>query len=799
MNRPSAGHSDATVNNTLTIRVLPAGIECYFDGSHPVIIGRDAAAHVLVRDDATSPEHAVLKLESGRWVFEDRSGNGTYLDGSQIPSRLPLDRAVTLALGSAADGAQVRIIPPTRFGEPSPHVPEQPSFEPGRSAPGHYRGSFRAAGARIRIGRALDNEIVLDDPLVSARHAELRATSAGGLEILDLGSRDGTFVDGRPVDRRALLQEGSLVAVGHTLLRLRGGALEKYSDAGISFAALDLSVTAGKRTLLDDVSFPLSAGQLLAVLGPAGSGKYTLLKALIGSQPATRGTVLYNGRDLYGNYAELRNRIGYVPQDDPLHPKLTVHSVLDYAARLRLPADFSSAERTSRVDEVLEDLGLTQSANVRIERLSIGRRKRASIAIELLAKPSLLVLDEPTAGLDPGDQQSMMELLRKLADDGRTVVAVTHSIQDLDLCDRLLFLAPGGQLAYFGSPSQALEFFELPDYQSTLRQLEQDSQGTAKQRFASSAQAQEFVHGPLAAQRADQEILAAQADARARASAAGKKRRAREAEQPRRTVRPPRGTHQLLPLTRRYSALIIADKRSTLLNFAQAPVLGLLLLAIFGADTLKPGTSAAAANSPTILLVLTLAAGYLGLSSAIREIAKERPVLTRERANGLSARSYVLSKALLLAMITIIQCFVLTYIALLRQNNLNRGVALPNGELELALVLSLVGLTAMALGLLISALARHADKVLAAVPAVLFIQFALSGAVFPVAGTPGLDHLSYLSAARWGYSAAADTAHLTPQATAAWARDLGALAALAVLPIAGAGLLVRPARRPRRS
>ena len=112
--------------------------------------------------------------------------------------------------------------------------------------------------------------------------------------------------------------------------------------------------------LLDEVSFALEGGQFLAVLGPTGAGKSTLLKALTGARPADRGSVLYNGRDLYASYAELRNRIGYVPQDDILHPELTVKAALDYAARLRFPPDVPSAERSARVLEVMTELGLEQ-------------------------------------------------------------------------------------------------------------------------------------------------------------------------------------------------------------------------------------------------------------------------------------------------------------------------------------------------------------------------------------------------------------------------------------------------------
>jgi ABC-type multidrug transport system ATPase subunit/pSer/pThr/pTyr-binding forkhead associated (FHA) protein len=798
----------AAAARMLTLQVLPAGSERYFDGARPVTIGRDSSADVVVLDSAASREHGVLRLEiDGAWTFEDRSTNGTFLDGSRV-DRLTVDRPVTLSLGASAGGARLRLVPPAPRGAPDPHTPDPPRYAPGESAPGTFTGTYRTSGSRIRIGRAVDNDIVVDDLLASRHHAELRTASDGGLEIVDLDSHNGTFVDGRQVSGRSRVGEGSLVAVGHTLLRLRHGTLEEYVDSGeADFAALDLSVRVGRRKLLEGVSFALDGGQFLAVLGPTGAGKSTLLKALTGFRPADHGSVLYNGRDVYGAFAELRNRIGYVPQDDILHPQLSVRSALDYAARLRFPPDVPRSERSARVNEVMRELGLEERASVRVERLSGGQRKRTSVAIELLTRPSLLILDEPTSGLDPGYEKSVMELLRELADGGRTVLTVTHSIQSLDLCDRLLFLAPGGQTAYFGPPAETLDFFEQPGYPEVFQVLDRAPRGAPREAFAGTEIERRYVAEPLAAQRGRLELATARPQGRSRS---------------------PHTLRQLVTLIRRYTALISADRRNTLLLFAQAPILGLLMLGAFGAGNLKPGTAAAAENSTTVLLSLILAASYLGASNAIREIVKERPILVRERSVGLSVGAYVLSKTLVLGAITVVESFVLTYIALLRQGGLAHGVVIHNGRIEIALVVALTGLTAMALGLLVSALAGNADKVLTILPVILFAQFVLSGSAFPVRGTPGLDEVAYASGARWGYSAAASTANLDgllgngcngapfmgtmpnggmgmtgcdpahAATVSAWSQDMGLLGGLTLVCLVGAGLAVRRVGQPTR-
>lgn len=790
--------------NMLTLQILPAGSERYFDGSRPVTIGRDSAADIVVLDAAASRQHAVLRLEGSGWVYEDRdSSNGTFLDGHRV-TRLPVDRPMILALGSEdGGGCRIRLVPPAPRGAPDPHIPTVPVFTGGSSAPGMFTGTYRTS-SRVRIGRALDNDIVVDDLLVSRHHAQLRTAHDGSFELVDLGSHNGTYVDGRKVTGRVRLRDGALVAVGHTLLRLQHGTLEEYVDAGeATFAALGLTVNAGKKILLDEVSFALDGGQFLAVLGPTGAGKSTLLKALTGARPADRGSVLYNGRDVYGSYAELRNRIGYVPQDDILHPELTVKAALDYAARLRFPPDVPAADRAARVAEVMRELGLEKRANVQVAKLSGGQRKRTSVAIELLTRPSLLILDEPTSGLDPGYEKSVMQLLRDLAGSGRTVLTVTHSIQSLDLCDRILFLAPGGQTAYFGPPERTLGYFELPGYPEVFQHLDRSSPGEAKRSFAGSDVAREYVAGPLEAQRDRAHLAAAQPEA------------------PRRN---PHAWRQLGTLVRRYLSLISADKRNTLLLFAQAPILGLLMLAAFGKDNLVAGTAGAAGNSTTVLLALTLAASYLGAANSIREIVKERPILTRERSVGQSTAAYVLSKALVLGVITVVESFVLTYLALLRQGGPKHGAVFVDYRLEIAIAVSLAGLSAMALGLMVSALSSNADKVMTILPIILFAQFVLSGSAFPVRGTAGLDQVSYLSSARWGYSAAAATVNLdkllgdgcngqhapngavmTSQCDpahaptkSAWAQDVALLGGLTVLELGAAGLAVRPIGRPKK-
>ena len=382
--------------------------------------------------------------------------------------------------------------------------------------------------------------------------------------------------------------------------------------------------------------------------GPSGAGKSTLLNALTGLRPADQGTVLYDGRDLYRDYAELRQRIGLVPQDDILHSQLTVRRALGYAAELRFPEDTAKAERQARVDEVVRELGLDQRAGQPIHSLSGGQRKRVSVALELLTKPSLLFLDEPTSGLDPGMDRSVMHMLRGLADDGRTVIVVTHSVLSLDVCDRLLVLAPGGRIAYYGPPEDALAFFGFEQWPEAFEAFENDQDRD----WAGSTAPRPFHQQYIANSTAQP------------APAAGRRR-------PQPVAPPPKAQSwgaQLRTLVRRYAAALSADRTFLVIMVALPFVMGAMTRALAGSTL----TQETALNA---LLILCVGGVLTGAANAVRELVKERVIYQRERAVGLSRSAYLMSKVVVLGTVTVLQAVVLTLVGLV-------GVDLnaPGGE-----------------------------------------------------------------------------------------------------------------------
>ncbi len=331
----------------------------------------------------------------------------------------------------------------------------------------------------IRIGRDADNDIVLSDLWVSRKHAEVRKVGSEH-HIVDLGSSNGLHHNGRRAPR-GVLSPGDTFTIGRHEFLFDGVNIYQHDDQGpTSIIADDITVEVKAQVLLDDVSFALRHGTLLGIIGPSGCGKSTLLKAMTGIRPATHGSLHYDGKDLYRHYSELRYRIGMVPQDDVVHGQLTVRRALRFAASLRFSQDVPRSQRSKRVTEVLELLGLTDKARQRIDTLSGGQRKRTSVALELLTEPSLLALDEPTSGLDPALDKEVMRELRLLADRGRTVVVVTHSVLHLDLCDHVLVMCQGGRMGFFGPPDQVLPFFEAEDYADVFDKVTNDARRWAQ-------------------------------------------------------------------------------------------------------------------------------------------------------------------------------------------------------------------------------------------------------------------------------------------------------------------------------
>ncbi|MDQ3282190.1 MAG: ATP-binding cassette domain-containing protein [Acidobacteriota bacterium] len=576
------------------------------------------------------------------------------------------------------------------------------------------------------VGRTADNDLTIEHPLISRHHARF-AHSGAQWTVTDLGSTNGTYVNGRRTTTAAQLTSGDVVDLGGSrLILLDGNRLERRDYRGNTrIEAQNVAVTGGGRRLIEGVSMTLVPSELVGLMGPSGAGKTTLMTALAGYQPPSTGRVLFNGRDLYSSFDQFRHGIGYVPQDDILHGELTVGEALYFTGRLRLPDDTGADEIERRIDRVLRQLGIAHIRNSLIgtparKVVSGGERKRVNVAMELLNDPPVLFLDEPTSGLSSEDALAVMQCLRDLAREGRTILLTIHqpSREVFRLMDNLAVVARDAgrrdpaKLVYYGPAyPEAIRFFnpgkELPADpapEAVLRGLAERPAAAWHARYEQSALKRRFV------------------DQRAGRQLANKPR----TEHDRRS---PAALRQALLLMRRGAALKVRDLWNSAILLAQAPIIALLLVLIFGGATRADANAAelhrAASATATVLFLMNIAAVWFGCSNAAREIVAEWAVFSRERMVGLRLHAYVAAKLGILGAIGLAQCILLLSIV----HNGCR-IEAPWPPILLGLVLStLVG---TALGLLISALARSSEVAISLVPMVILPLVVLGGMMQPM-------------------------------------------------------------------
>ncbi|MFJ5266423.1 FHA domain-containing protein [Streptomyces sp. NPDC088387] len=803
------------------------------DAARPYTLGRDPQGDVVFDDARVSWRHATVSFNGRSWVIEDHgSTNGTFVQGQRI-HQVEIGPGSAVHLGNATDGPKVALTgeaavaqpqqqpyaaqgagqgwaqqaPPQQQApgagwqqpqqQPQAQVPQQQGNAPqmpggGAGAPPVYGDrsptTFHqfSLGRVMRIGRALENDLVVSDLQVSRNHAEFHSTPDGRMEIRDLGSHNGTYVNGQPITKGGsqLLGPTDIVGVGHSTFRIVGDRLEEFVDTGeVSFSARHLTVTVdGGKQILKDVSFGVPEKSLIAVIGPSGSGKSTLLKALTGYRPANQGAVLYDNRDLYKQFAELRQRIGLVPQDDILHKELVVKKALKYAAKLRFPSDTTGREREARIDEVLRELKLDIHKDKKITSLSGGQRKRVSVALELLTKPSLIFLDEPTSGLDPGMDRDVMQLLRGLADDGRTVLVVTHSVAELAICDKLLVMAPGGSVAYFGPPEEALNFFGYDTWADVFSAFENYRDYDWAGRWKGSQHYQMYA--------ADIDAVAPQAVQM-------------PAMQGMKPPKPQGWMSQFITLVRRYVSVIASDKGFLALMVILPAVLGAVSLLIEPDNGLLPNPPNQAGRiipngtATTVLLILAVGACFAGAANSVRELIKERVIYERERATGLSRSAYLMSKVFVLGMITVFQGLLVGVIGFANRELPAEGLVLGSATMiELSLPIMALGFTSMMFGLIISSLVKTAEKTMPLLVMFAIIQVVFTGCLFALNGAVGVNQFSYLMPSRWAVGAAGATLDfnkITPpeegvgndplweHTVGAWTMDMAALLVLGVI------------------
>jgi ABC-type multidrug transport system ATPase subunit len=578
----------------------------------------------------------------------------------------------------------------------------------GAMVPNNIEGSG-AANRVIRIGRQANCDLAIASPLVSRQHAEIHNEN-GVIVLRDLGSTNGTYVNAQRVLAPVPLKRGDRVEIATFAFVFTGESLEPVDSAGrvrLETQGLGKEVrdraTGHTKKLLQDINLVVEPGELVAIFGTSGSGKSTLLDALNGRRPGSSGRVLYNGIDLYHAFDLFRAAIGYVPQQDIVHRKISIQNALRYTARLRLPADTSHQEIDHYVGRVLQQVGLSEKGASPIDTpspLSGGQLKRVSLAVELIANPNILFLDEVTSGLDAGTDKKMMQLFSELASDQKTVICVTHTLENIDVCN-LVLLLHHGRMVYFGPPRGAREHFGVQRLSDVYDLIETRPAEHWADQFRQSATYRTYISDRMTESdpsELTQRTLSLQTENR----------------EPRLFRWP-----QLLTLMRRYLDLLHSDRRNLAILLLQAPLIAILIGLVFDASGPLPQRAAAESQ---IAFILVISAIWCGCLNSTREVVKELPIYMRERAVNLGIGPYLFSKLIPMSVLCLLQC--LSLLGIVTFMSSWSGDLLPR-----LVTLFATGMAATTMGLAVSTFVDTNDKAVAVVPILLIPQVILSNFV----------------------------------------------------------------------
>ena len=557
----------------------------------------------------------------------------------------------------------------------------------------------------IIIGRDSSCDLRINDTRISRKHASIKKLSDDKFLIKDLGSLNGVYVNGSKLSGTKTISKKDNIFISKYLLKIDGKAKDLSDELAISAIGIEKvypNQKKGKKALHKmDISVP--SRSLLAIMGPSGCGKSTLLKSLNGESPPTKGRVLIFNQDLITNYEYLKTQIGYVPQDDIVHKQLTVEQSLFFAAKLRI-ANISKADIKVKIDQILSELNISHIKKNLISDISGGQRKRVSIAIELLTDPMLLFLDEPTSPLDPQTIEDFLNILKKLSENGTTVIMVTHKPEDLDYMDEVIFMADnnGGKIVYYGDSTQYKDYFNVNNAVSVFSQISGNNSKKWVEKYSNPR--------PLSTTQDREKVLINKSN-----------------QSP---------IEQFFWLTYRYFKIKTNDKVNTSIMLLQAPIIALLACLVFKEVSLS------------VLFIMAVSAVWFGSTNAAREIVGELPIYKRERMYNLKLIPYIFSKITVLSFFSIIQSFVFIYILYFYYGDSDFDIFF-NNPFSSFIWMSFLTISSTFLGLLLSAIFDTSEKVLAVVPIVLIPQIMLAGLVAKI-GSKTVEFVSYMTFTRWG-------------------------------------------------
>lgn len=660
-----------------------------------ITIGRGENNTVILNNPAVSNFHCELVINNGTVVVSDKnSSNGVYVNGIRITSKtLKKGDEVTLGSKFVFDWEVYS------------------SAERGSSSA--QPGSSSRGKTEYIIGRDPSCDRQIDNIKVSRKHCRL-FLEGNSWFVEDLGSSNGTFLNGGKVAKSKVISSDILTVGGvpFSLESIVSGSKVSLGETAIT--AHHLVYYGGNRRLIDDISLNISPGQFVGLIGDSGAGKTTLMYLLCGINRPSGGDVKINGESIIVHPELFKGQFGYVPQDDILHRELKIIESLEFTGKLRLGHKFDRSEISEKAYEVIKKLNLKGKEDVIIgspekKGASGGQRKRVNLGLELMTDPGFLVLDEPTSGLDPLSDREVMQILRKSADNGQTVLLTTHniSVTNFKFLTHVIVLAQEGKLAYYGPADEACGYFGVDDPVYIFDALKRNTPDEWKNAYRKSKYFLNFSYN----------------DAKPK---------------PHTSMRAPTLNtdffNQVVTLVTRYFTVTVRDYERLALMLFIAPAIALLVGMLFTGE----GAERQA------LFILVISTIWLGCSNAVREIVNERSIFKRERMVNLSIPAYLTSKIVVLLIFSLYQTICLVAIT--------DGYFSYSNGFELFLILFYTSLIATILGLLISAISRTEAFALTVLPLVLIPMVIFAGLVEPFGKMQAsVQWFSGLWLSRWTY------------------------------------------------
>lgn len=660
-----------------------------------ITIGRNQNCDIQINNSHISGIHAQLihNVNNELYIVDLGSTNGTFINDLRIKANVPYLLNTSDLINFSKSGGVYITFNPDNFKKGD----IKPTIDQGNDILGSTNILEKLnSKSKIIIGRSTDCDVVLpNQKSISRQHASIE--KKGDVIILsDLGSLNGTYLNGKRVVGSTKMTLDDKIYIGKIIIRLKGKATNLSDEVTIKTQHVSKRFSNGK-VGLHECSFAIPSKSLTAVMGPSGCGKSTLLKALNGDSPPSTGRVLIAGLDLITNYDYLKTQIGYVPQDDIVHRQLTVKQSIKFAAKLRLD-NASSTEVEQKVEQVIKQLKITKIKDSLVGEISGGQRKRVSIAVEILTDPLILFLDEPTSPLDPQTIKEFLEILRDLANNGTTVLMVTHKPEDLNYMDQVIFMAEGGYLVLQEKSNNYLQYFNANNTIEVYSELAE----------------------PYARKWIDKRPIHSGGGNLVSSNFNSKKKT--------------NFISQFWWLTIRYFNIKLNDKLNTAIMIGQAPIIAILVCIIFNQV------------SQAVPFLMAVTAIWFGTNNAAREIVGESPIYKRERMFNQGIFAYIFSKLVVLSSFAAIQSMLFTLIIYFRFQNGDPSWNDPLISFSWMLMLSI---SATLMGLLLSATVSTTEKVMTLVPIALIPQIMLAGIIAKI-NSSFVEILSYFTLSRWG-------------------------------------------------